>query len=530
MYHMEYFTTKYSLFLVPTYNVMKELEKIDEYLKLLNDSNVGKYIKLSIKNNGRNGYNPFNLFAAILFCFSESIYSLRDIEKTIKFDLRLIYIMEQEQPSHNAIKEVINKYILPYKFEIFTTITKQIINKFKLDITCQYLDGTKIEANSNKYKFVWKPTKFHKKLDIKIKKELKKLNINFDENTLIISKYLYDFLKKYAKDYKININKIPRGKGKRLTSVQKEYKILYSYLLKLLEYEEKEKICGSRNSYFKTDKDATAMVLKEDYYSKNSHDFHAGYNIQVMVSSGLITMFGVFQDRTDYHTLIPMNNNYYRYYNEYPKNECADSGYGIYENYLYLKKHNINNYIKFQSWSGESSGKNPQIFSPFLNTMICLNNILGVPMQFENNRHPKYKNSKLYKFEGCNNCGYAYLCKKKLKNKNENFRIYEINIENEHFKQEVRNNLLSPKGVEIRVNRSIQVEGTFGQIKENMDYNRIKRRGLEKVSCEIMLICLGRNIRKFYNLLNSNNIKSYYWKNKSKKKEIFNLPKEKKTE
>lgn len=135
------------------------------------------------------------------------------------------------------------------------------------------------------------------------------------------------------------------------------------YLIKLLEYEEKERICGeNRNSYFKTDHDATAMVLKEDYYSKLSHDFHAGYNIQVLVSSGLITMYGVFQDRSDHYTFIPMNDLYFKYYNEYPQNECADSGYGIYINYKYMREHSINNYVKFQSWTGEADGKNPQLF------------------------------------------------------------------------------------------------------------------------------------------------------------------------
>lgn len=95
-----------------------------------------------------------------------------------------------------------------------------------------------------------------------------------------------------------------------------------------MKYEEKERICGeNRNSYYKTDKDATAMVLKKDYYSKLSHDFHAGYNIQVLVSSGLITMYGVFQDRTDYNTLVPMLDSYHNYYDKYPQNLCADSGY-----------------------------------------------------------------------------------------------------------------------------------------------------------------------------------------------------------
>ena len=59
--------------------------------------------------------------------------------------------------------------------------------------------------------------------------------------------------------------------------------------------------------------------------------------------------------------------------------------------------------------------------------------------------------------------------------------------------------------IEIRINRSIQVEGAFGQIKQNMQYTRIRRRGLEKVSCEIMLMCLGANIRKYFSTLNGKN-------------------------
>lgn len=314
-----------------------------------------------------------------------------------------------------------------------------------------------------------------------------------------------------------------------MTREQKNYKLAYQYLTKLLEYEEKERICGeNRNSYFKTDKDATAMVLKEDYYSKLSHDFHAGYNIQAIVSAGLITMYGVFQDRSDYYTFVPMNNLYFKYYNEYPKNECADSGYGIYVNYKYMQEHNIGNYVKFQTWSGEADGKKPQLFYTFDDGVMCLNTCIGEEVPFNSNHHQRNKNSKLYKFIGCNTCNYAYICKKNLKNKDLDYRLYELNDDYELLKEQARKNLLSPDGIEIRINRSIQVEGTFGQLKQNMNYERIRRRGLEKVSCEIMLMCLGRNIRKIFVLLNNDKIKSNYWeKPNNLKNEKLPFPKQK---
>lgn len=530
---MSYFTTKRALFLVPSNRCCEEFEKIDKFLSILEKSGVGKIIEKEKKKKNYKGntkYNPYNLFATILYCFAKFKGSLREIESLCEFDLRIIYIMEQLTPNYSEICLFINRFIVPYQYEIFTMITKTIIDEFKLDITNQYPDGTKIEANVNKYKFVWKPTTFHKKLDVKIKDLLVKMNIEITDNDLIKSYKLNELIKEYTKRETIDVSSIPVGRGNRITKEQKLYKLSYQYLIKLIEYEEKEMICGNnRNSYYKTDKDATAMVLKKDYYSKLSHDFHAGYNIQVFVSSGLITMYGVFQDRSDYYTFIPMNDLYYKYYNEYPKNECADSGYGIYVNYKYIKKHDIGNYVKFQSWSGESSGKTPQLFYFFQDGVMCLNTCIGEEIQFDHNHHQRNKEGKLYKFTGCNNCNYSYICKKKLKNKDDNFRLIELIPGYELLKEQARNNLLSPKGIEMRINRSIQVEGTFGQLKQNMQYVRIRRRGIEKVSSEIMLMCLGRNIRKFFTLLNVDKIKSDYWDNSNDlEKEKFPFPKQKK--
>lgn len=496
---MNYFTIKRSIFIVSSNKCCEEYEKIDKFIEILNKSNIGILIEKEIKCNGRTGYNPYNLVATIIYCFSQFKSSIREIEKLCIFDLRVIYIMEQEQPSDSTIKECINKFILPYQYEIFTMITKTIIKEFNLDISNQYLDGTKIEANANKYKFVWKPTTFHKKLDTKIRGILLSMNIEIIDKKLIKSDKLNEMIKEYVEKENLDINSIPTGKGKRLTKEQKNYKLVYQYLLKLIEYEEKERICGeNRNSYFKTDKDATAMVLKKDYYSKLSHDFHAGYNIQVMVSSGLITIYGVFQDKSDHYTFIPMNNLYFKYYMEYPENECVDSGYGIYINYRYMREHNIGNYVKFQTWSGEADGKRPQLFYTFTDEVLCLNTCIGKVVPFNSDYHQRNEGGKLYKFTGCDTCNYSYICKKNVKNKELDYRLYELVPDYELLKEQARVNLLSPKGIEIRINRSIQVEGTFGQLKQNMQYVRIRRRGIEKVSCEIMLMCLGRNIRKYF--------------------------------
>lgn len=229
---MEYFSTKRFLFLVSSNKCNEEFAKIG----------IGIIIENKKKKKGRYEYNPYNLVATIIYCFSQFRSSLREIEDLCKFDLRVIYLMHQVEPSHNAIKECISKYILPYQYEIFTLITKTIKDEFNLDVSNQYLDGTKIEANANKYKFVWKPTNYHKNLDAKIKKLLLEFDINFIQKALIKGYELNEIINKYVMDNDIDVCSISSGRGKRLTKEQKTYKFLYEYLIKLLEYEEKKNL------------------------------------------------------------------------------------------------------------------------------------------------------------------------------------------------------------------------------------------------------------------------------------------------
>jgi hypothetical protein len=116
----------------------------------------------------------------------------------------------------------------------------------------------------------------------------------------------------------------------------------------------------------------------------------------------------------------------------------------------------------------------------------------------------------LYVVTGCKGCRLKCICKAPIKNKDESERVFEVNRELQFFKQEARSNLLSVKGIEMRVNRSSQVEGGFGVIKHDMDYDRIRRRGLENVRAEFMLVSLGYVIRKLFTLIDGT-AKLDYW-------------------
>lgn len=200
---MEYFTIKRFFFLVPSNDCIEEFEKIDKFIEILNKSGTGKIIeqeqrKYKKSNAGNPEYNSFNLMATIIYCFSKFRSTVREIENLCKFDLRVIYLIEQNIPNHAIIGKFINRYIVPYQYEIFTSIMKAMIDELSVDITTQYNDGTKIETNANKYKFVWKPTTYHKKLDVKIRDLLIKMNIEFKSKTLIKSFQFNELIKSYV--------------------------------------------------------------------------------------------------------------------------------------------------------------------------------------------------------------------------------------------------------------------------------------------------------------------------------------------
>ena len=182
------------------------------------------------------------MLATILYGFAFGSETLRKLEESCQFDLRYFYLMEQERPNHIRFGDFINKVILPHREEIFYRITKEIIKECGVDTDDVFIDGSKFEADANKYKFVWKPTKHHEKLSDKIRVLLKEVNLSraVPEHGIIDTKLIAIKISEMAE-------KIEEGNK----WIEEKYDTLLSYLFKSLEYEEKERICGpNRNSYY----------------------------------------------------------------------------------------------------------------------------------------------------------------------------------------------------------------------------------------------------------------------------------------
>lgn len=505
---MSYFTTR-KVFLVPSFDFnVKEEEKILKFLQLLERSNVSSIIEKSIKNNkgkgGRPSVNYYNLFATVLYGFAFGRKTLRDIEDACEYDLRYIYIMEQNKVDHTTISSFINKVIVPYEKEIFSLINMQIKKELNIEFDDAFIDGSKFEANANKYKFVWKPTTFHQRISCTFFNLLK-------ENHLCENFRIEPFVS--STTISSAITELSNNKEKYDENIYSNLmKALSSILSKVIEYEEQERICGpNRKSYYKTDHDATAMALKSDYYAGLGSHMHAAYNIQILVIKGIVFSYYVSQSRTDINDFIPILDEFNRYYGCYPINVCADAGYGSLENYSYLNKNDIGNYVKDQTWEGNSSGRYPECYKLLDDntTICCLNGNIAKQIKILG-RHPKKANAQFYRIDGCCSCSFRMYCMKYSKNIDVDYRIFEIVLELLKYKKQAEENLLSVKGIEIRVNRSIQVEGVFGNEKQNHGYTRTRRRGIKNVSAEAMLELIGLNINKLFKFYETNSYPKFW--------------------
>ena len=518
---MPYFNTG-KIFLFPSFDLEeKEREEISKFLTLLDNSGVANVISKYVRNRtplgGRPGYDYYHLFATIIYGFAFTKCTLRELADACKYDIRFMFLMDQERPIYSKFCDFINKVIVPNEEEIFSLITMEISKEMNLELDDAFIDGTKYEANANKYKFVWKPTKHHKRLTIKASELINKYSLfeNYREEEFIRSNTLATAL--------TNL-KLKKDKFDEITYKNIE-KALIGLLEKVLEYEEKEEIIGpDRKSFYKTDKDATAMALKADYYSGLGSNMHAAYNVQILVMRGLVFSYYVSQSRTDINDFIDVIDKFARFYGFFPKRICADAGYGSLDNYRYLHKYNIENYVKHQSWEGNKSARNPDCYH--LNnddSITCLNgnsgSIVSIP-----NRHPKKKEAVFYRVEGCKSCHYMPYCKRFMFNQDEDFKIFEVVRDLERFKYESQDNLCSPKGIEMRVNRSIQVEGIFGIEKQDYGYVRFRRRGLTKVSTESMLNYLGLNIAKLFRFYKTGTLNKYWVAPENLETETFRKP------
>ena len=310
--------------------------------RFMGEIELEKYLKnIPQHYTGRFRYAPVSMLKTVLFGFMANGYiSLRELEDQCKVNLRFMYLMDHQTPSYRTFGYFINEVLADSIEEISRDINKKIFETEHVDLQHLYIDGSKFEANANKYSWVWKKAteKSRYRLFDKITELFKEINeelsctgIKLCINSEYAPEYLKEAAEQYAEAWQIDETIFVHGRGHRKTTQQRHYEKLREYTTKLEEYVEKIKICGEeRNSYSKTDHSATFMRIKKDYMGNDQ--LLPAYNVQVGVADEYIAVVDVNQYRSDMDCFIPLMNKFYTTYGFYPKYPVADAGYGSFNN------------------------------------------------------------------------------------------------------------------------------------------------------------------------------------------------------
>lgn len=464
---------------------------------------------------GRPKCDAQKLLKVILFAFMEyGMCSLREVEKLCRNDIRFMYLLDgMKAPSFATFGNFIRKELTVSIEQIFKDINAYIFETEQVDLQHAYIDGTKLQANANSYSWVWKKSclknrrKVFEKLtaliDAMNTEVLGYLGVKFEKREEYAIEYVEELLEKYSLVTNLDIRRFVSGRGHRKTLQQKQYQEMEGYLERLKTYARHIEICGeSRNSYAKTDHDATFMRLKRDYMGNDQ--LLPAYNMQAAICDEYIAVIDVKPYASDQDCFVPLMEKFNELYGHYPKYPVADAGYGSYNNYLYCEEHGMEKYMKFTMFEKETKSEkyrmNPYRAVNFKHddkgNMICPN---GRKFIFKCNRAVKGnrygRSEELYECENCEGCPHKAECCKSAKGN----RTVRINRELTSFHREVISNLESIHGALLSMNRSIQSEGTFGIIKWNRSYKRLFRRGKENAILELTLISCGYNLYKYHN-------------------------------
>jgi transposase len=455
------------------------------------------------KGTGTSSYHPRMLLKVLVYGYLNNVYSSRRLEACLKENIYFMWLSGMQQPDHHTINRFRSERLRNILKEVFAQIVLLLVDSGHVSLKEIYTDGSKIESVANRYTFVWgKAIQTSKE---RIKQQLKELWA-YTQKVAASEKddtTPPDFDKVDSKHVKATIAKIDAALKDKQVSKEVKQKLNYArkqWPAKLKQYKQQEKLLAGRNSYSKTDTDATFMRMKEDYMRNGQ--LKPGYNVQLSTHNQFVVNYRLHPNPTDTKTLIPHLEQHKKLYNSLPEVQVADAGYGSEENYQYLHQHNIEAYIKHQQFDRQQRSQN-KTFNPFANDQLVYDESKDVyycpadqPMQPVRQYRKKseagfLKTYTVYQAKGCSRCPLKEVCHKQKGN-----RTYHVNHQGRKLKEAATQRLLSEKGIYYRKKRPADVEPVFGNIKFNKNFKRFSLKGIDKTEIEWGLLCIAHNLKK----------------------------------
>ena len=478
---------------------------------------------------GRIEYSPKILMKIIVYGYMRKQISSRALEASCRENLHFIYLLEgQRAPDHNTINRF-RKNILTQEAgqDILRQLVLLLNQSGLLSLEAAFIDGTKIEANANKYSFVWRRAvvrneekllrKIHEELPVK----LKEVGIRFYVPERIALRHLKKLRKQIHARIANERIEFVHGRGTRKTALQKLSEWVDQWIDRLKKYTNSIHICGNRNSYSKTDQDATFMHMKEDHMRNGQ--LKPGYNVNVATCSGFVIGSYISSERNDMHTLIPFMEQLRETYRKKTIGSIVvDSGYESEENYCWFERHRETElYVKpsnhearkRKKYRTDISRRENMKYDQESNTYTCAAGKLLTETR-EKRTHTRSGLeiiTSIYECAECAGCPLKEKCIRACGSKKpleERHKVIYVSKRFARQREEMEAKISTERGQLLRVNRSIQAEGTFAYIKQDLDFRRFLLRGNVKVAAEWLLFSLALNILRLHHKIQNGRLGS----------------------
>ena len=431
--------------------------------------------------------DPKVMFEVLVHGYLCGIYSSRQLEEACRKRVDFMWLLGDERvPDHSTLSRF-RKRFAPEIEDLFYQYARYLEGLGETDHGTVFIDGTKLESRAGKYSFCWRKS---------VEKQLGKLREKTGCKTLKQAK-------KKLGQMSLCVEFVS-GKGKRKSPEQREYEAFAELCRRWEGYDHSLCVMGqSRNSYSKTDPDATFMRMKDDHMRNGQ--LKPAYNVQIAVNSEYITGVGVFSNRTDYGTLIPFLRGLEHHHEARYEEITADAGYERLENYLYLESTGQMSFIKPQNHEQVKKASFKRQIGRIENMnydeaddcYICAaGRKLSLRRECSSLVHGKIMTTAYYRCESCTDCEYrAQCCQAQDMNEPK-----ELKLKRELWEKRAVSeaNITTERGVYLRLCRSIQVEGAFALLKNDFGFRRFLTRGKRNVHTELYLLCLAFNVKKYW--------------------------------
>jgi transposase len=466
------------------------------------------------KGGGTSSYHPRMMLKVLVYAYANKIYSSRRIAAELRENINFMWLSGGNRPDFRTINRFRGERLGETIQEVFAQLVLYLASEKYIDLSQYFTDGTKIEANANKFSHVWKKStnRYQQSVIEKVKELFKEINeLNEEEDR----EYGDKDLPEVGEGKEINseeIEEMARELNEKLKqkSADKKTKSALSkltkdYIPRLKKYEAYQEKFGQRNSLSKTDEDATFMRMKGD--SMRMPILKPGYNVQIGTENQFIVGFSVHQNPADSVELIPHLEQVEKNLGGIPGKVIADAGYGCEENYEYLERKSLEAFVKYPGFDreqGKGKRRKPNPKSQYYASNFTYDETTGEPIcpegkrlsyveTFEDKTNTGYTVTKqLYQCEHGATCPVRDLCTRAVNGK----RSHEYSPRLLMFKKQVSERLITEEGRSLRSQRLIEPEAVFGMIKQNMKFQRFNLRGLKKVSVEWGLVSMAHNMIK----------------------------------